>query len=471
MGNDAKVTYDVLIVGGGTAGLPAAFAAAERGARVAIVEGTSRLGGTCAFSWGQMSGGGTRIQARKGIEDSAAMHYEDAKPITGGTAKDAFLRLATELQGPLIDWLEDEGMVMAPDVPGTLFAHEPYTAARLYWGNDRGQSILEVLLRLLKPHIESGRVDVRLGCEMTALVTDDGGAVRGIRTSDGQEILASNTVLTAGGYAANEKMFAAFHPDYKLYPGTWTHTKGSGIEAARGIGAATWNGENFSLAWAGFYDTTKDYPRYCGIGGLTPQARKPWEILVNQEGLRFQAEDEESYDRRERVLRAQTGNRAWLIFDDTIRQKAPRLFIRWSDDEVAELYKSSKSIVRATTLEELARKCGIEDEAALKRTIESYNRACDTGKDEFGRKHFPCKILNPPFVAVEIASYAVRGPVGLKVDIQFRVLDGNDRPIPNLYAAGEILGGGLFGKAAVAGMGITPALAFGKYLGEMILPL
>ena len=465
------MAYDVLIVGGGTAGLPAALGAARRGGRVVVVEQTGSLGGTCAFSWGQMSGGGTRIQKRKGIEDSAALHYEDAKRITGGTAKDEFLRLATELQGPLIDWLEDEGMVMAPEVPGTLFAHEPYTAARLYWGNDRGQSILKVLLELLQPHIDSGRIEVKLNTEMAELLVDDTGAVVGIRTTDGQLIRAASTVLTSGGYAANEKMFEEFHPDTTLYPGTWEMTRGSGIAAARKIGAALWNGENFSLAWGGFFDTTKEHPRYCGIGGLTPQARAPWEILVNQEGRRFGAEDDPSYDRRERALRAQTGNRAWLVFDDTIRRESPRLFIRWTDAEIEALYRTSKSIVQARSIEELAAKCGIADESVLRQTIADYNAACDKGEDGFGRKSFPRKILNPPFVAIEIASYAVRGPVGIEVDIDFRVLDENDEPIPNLYAAGEILGGGLFGKAAVAGMGITPALAFGKYIGDEILPL
>ena len=147
------------------------------------------------------------------------------------------------------------------------------------------------------------------------------------------------------------------------------------------------------------------------------------------------------------------------------------MFLRWSGETLERLYKNGRTVKKGASLGELADQCGITDKAALAGTVSEYNESCESGLDGFGRKHFPQRIEAGPFYAVEIASYAVRGSIGIKVDTRFRVLDAQDRPIGNLYAAGEILGGGLFGAAAVAGMGITPALAFGKYVGEKLIPL
>ena len=466
-----SVSFDVVIVGGGTTGIPAAIAVAGRGGKVCMVEATGALGGTCAISWGQMSGAGTRIQAEKGIEDTWQDHYEDAVRITQGTGKGDFLRLATRIQGPFIDWLEENGFEMAPEVPGILYAHEPYSAARLYWGNERGQSICKVLFELLQPLIDDGSVSVRLNTAMSEIVCDGNGGVIGVLTESGEEILGRSTFLATGGYSGNKEFYEQMHPGVTLYPGTWEHSRGDGIKAAMGIGAASWNEENFSLAMGGIYDSTTQYPRYCGIGGLTPQVRLPWEILVNQEGRRFMAEDHESYEYRATHLRRQTGNRAWLVFDEAIRENAPNVFMRWSGETLEKLYNNGRTVKKGSSLDELAERCGITDKAALANSVEEYNRACESGKDDFCRKHFPQKIESAPFYAIEIASYAVRGCIGIKVDTRFRVLGKSGGPIRNLFAAGEILGGGLFGAAAVAGMGITPALAFGQYVGETLIPV
>ena len=64
--------YDLIVVGGGNAGMPAAIFAAQRGARVLIIEAASQLGGTLHLSSGEMSAGGTKLQKSKGIEDSAS---------------------------------------------------------------------------------------------------------------------------------------------------------------------------------------------------------------------------------------------------------------------------------------------------------------------------------------------------------------------------------------------------------------
>ncbi|MCH8183614.1 MAG: FAD-dependent oxidoreductase, partial [Proteobacteria bacterium] len=66
--------WDVIIVGAGTAGMPAAIFAAHRGASVLVLEAAPEVGGTLHLSAGQMSAAGSRLQAEKGIEDTPDEH-------------------------------------------------------------------------------------------------------------------------------------------------------------------------------------------------------------------------------------------------------------------------------------------------------------------------------------------------------------------------------------------------------------
>ena len=77
---------DVLVVGAGTAGIPAAVYAARRGAKVVLLEGQDKIGGTLHVSSGHMSAGGTRLQAERGISDSGEAHYDDVMRISRGTS-------------------------------------------------------------------------------------------------------------------------------------------------------------------------------------------------------------------------------------------------------------------------------------------------------------------------------------------------------------------------------------------------
>ncbi|MBT7449196.1 MAG: FAD-binding protein, partial [Rhodospirillaceae bacterium] len=80
------------------------------------------------------------------------------------------------------------------------------------------------------------------------------------------------------------------------------------------------------------------------------------------------------------------------------------------------------------------------------------------------------KIENGPFYGIKSMGITVLSPEGLEVDDHLRVLNTKGEAIPNLYAAGEVLGfGRTSGDAFVGGLSLTPALAFGKILGERIL--
>ena len=63
-----ETIWDVIVIGAGSAGMPLAICAAERGGRVLVLDGNDHLGGQLHWSSGQLSAAGTRLQAAKGIQ-------------------------------------------------------------------------------------------------------------------------------------------------------------------------------------------------------------------------------------------------------------------------------------------------------------------------------------------------------------------------------------------------------------------
>lgn len=98
--------YDLIVIGAGTAGIPAAIFAAARGARVLMLDAANDIGGTLHLSTGQMSAAGTKLQASLGIVDSAQAHFDDVMRISKGTADPELVRLAVDNAATSFDWLK-----------------------------------------------------------------------------------------------------------------------------------------------------------------------------------------------------------------------------------------------------------------------------------------------------------------------------------------------------------------------------
>lgn len=459
--------YDAIVIGAGPAGLTTAIAAADRGAKVALLEAAPQVGGAMLINRGQLSGAGTKLQAERGIIDTPQRHFDDAIRISRGTAARDFLALAVELQGPFIDWLMDNGFEMGANMPRIIHGHEAYDEARTYWGREDGLSILKVLRPMLEAHVAAGRVDVFTETPAQTLLRDASGAVSGVRAEDGRTFAGRKVVIASGGYAANPALFARLHEGATLWSGSYKYSTGRGVEMGEEAGGAIILKETFLPNFGGFLDHTLEQPRYRAPGGLTPQDRPPWEIVVNREGVRFYREDNESVDERTELLIAQTESLGFVIYDEAIRREAPSIF-SYFPDKSDRFYEPEGVIESAASLVALAEKCGI-DAKNLQATVARYNEAVAAGVDvEFGRAHMPRQISQAPFYALPIVSYTVRGYAGLKVDLDFRVLTEAGQPVEGLYAVGEALGSLLSGKGSVGGMSLTPALAFGRYLGERL---
>ncbi len=475
--------YDVIVVGAGTAGIPCAAAAAARGARVLLVEQNVDVGGTLHLSAGQMSAAGTRLQRERGIEDHPRLHFQDAMRISKNTADPRLVNLAVNLAPGTIDWLMAEGFAMDPECPKIFHGHEAYTIARTYWGVDGGLSVLEVLRRVLTRQLRRGNLELRIRTSLVGLVQDGRyGPVSGVKLqdTDGKEetVLAKNVVLTTGGYGANGRLFPRLTEGHALYSASMPTSNGSGILIGAHAGGLVRNGDKYLPTFGGI--AMKGNPNrvdFYRMPSLTPQVRPPWEIFVNLRGERFVAEDHPSVHEREDRLMEQPEMSFWIVFDEKIFRKAPPLLGQggglagadWTPEAVEEAFAEHPSFKTADSIADLAKACGM-DADTLFATIDEYNHAVEAGSDRFGRKHFPAKIGKRPLRAIKAHGATLKTPAGLSVNTDLQVVNRDGKAIPNLYAAGEAIGGGtLSGRSFVGGMSVTPALGFGRYLGSNIL--
>jgi len=465
--------WDVIVVGGGTAGLPVATFAAARGARVLVIDAAPDVGGTLHLSTGQLSAAGTKLQAKKGVADTTQAHYDDIMRISKNTADPALVRLAVDNAADTFDWLQDNGFMPLEEHPVLGRAHEPYSERRYYWGVDGGLTILATLRQPFQAQVDAGRVSVKLSTEVTELVTDAQGAVVGVK-ADGpggaETIHGQNIVLACGGYSSNGAMFQELNGVPQYYNGAYPYAQGAGIRLGQSVGGVLRGHEYYLCGYSAVLDSDA-IPAGMTVRPLHhPDMRQPWEIHVNVRGERFVQEDVDSVDVREHALLAQPDLRRWVIYDDAIAKASPPQFTDGDKKSEMAYFDGHPMFKKADTLDALADAAGI-DAGGLLASVAAYNDAIKTGTpDPMGRQHRPSAIEQAPFYAIRVQGTSISSTVGLAVDDTLQVIDQKKNPIANLYAAGELLGSGqTMGDSFCGGMMATPALTFGRLLGQHIL--
>jgi fumarate reductase flavoprotein subunit len=476
-GAPASRRWDVIVVGAGNSGIPAAIFAARRGASVLMIEAAERIGGSLLLSSGQMSAAGTRLQQTLGIEDSPQDHYDDIMRISQGTANPQIVRLAVQHAGPMADWLLGAGFVPREGHPVLGGGgHDPYSRARYFWGENGGLSILRVLERELQPQIDAGRVTPLLQTRASVLLQRRvGGPVSGVVATgpDGKavEYRGRSVVLTSGGYGSNSAMFEQLEGLRDYADTVYPYSQGAGITMGLAAGGYLRGAElRQPLFNAVLQDDAVPSPLLLRLV-TDPLQRPPWEIFVNVRGERFLCEDTPTFDAKEKALKRQPEERCWVVFDDAILQAAPSMSRGWKKQEIIDGFGSFTTFSKADSLAALAAAAGI-DAAGLAATVADYNAGQATGRDRLGRSHLPLPISKPPFYAIRMQGYYLLDTAGLAVDGSLRAIRADGKPIPNLYVAGELIGmGTLQGSSYCGGMSVTPALTFGKLLGERLLPV
>jgi succinate dehydrogenase/fumarate reductase flavoprotein subunit len=465
--------WDVVIVGAGTAGIPCALAAADQGARVCVVEKEADVGGTLHVSGGHMSAGGTRRQRERGITDSPERHLADLLRITRGTINREIARVAVEEAPHTLDWLDDLGFPFEAVTPSLVFGHEPYDTPRTYWGANAAKDILATLRPEWERRVQDGAITLLAEHTLEDLLVESGEVVGvRVRGADGVvELRAGTVALTTGGYASNPELFAErTGKPFPLVSVAPLASQGEGIVAAERIGAA-FRGADLQLPTAAGIAAPRGSGRsdyWAAFPNLMAPDRPPREIYVDAAGRRFLNEDDQSPDHRERVMHDLPNTEWWVIFDDASIDDGAALVPNWGGAGLRAKAAEGDVAWVSDDLRELARMAGI-DPHGLMRTVAGYNEAVRSGHDPLGRTSLKHPVARPPYYALLISATTFITFGGLAIDAEQRVLDDRGRPIPGLYAAGEIIGAAATsGNAFCGGMLVTPALSLGRRLGRAI---
>lgn len=461
-----------VVIGGGTAGMAAASELAVGDDAVLVLEATDRLGGTLHVAAGHLAAAGTALQRERGIEDGPEQHLEEVVNRTDGQVDVELLRTVVEDAADAVEWLSSAGFAPLPDHP-VLAGRSPYdTVPRTIWGEGGGLAVLAALRGLFERAERCGRLRTCTGTRLTSLVRD-GSRVSAVdwTRSDGTSgrLRGERFILATGGYGGSNAAFRSLSGAAPLAIAP-SHADGSGLLAAERAGASLRNLDRFIPTYGGIEDPDfpgRVHPRPF-MPELDPTRRAPWELHVNAEGRRFVAEDEPDLDIRRRQLLKQPDLKFWVIYDSRIEREAPPLFPGVRPEQIEDAFEVHPAFVRAVSLDELAATTGLPA-GPLAVTLRDYNRAAASGRDSFGRVYLPSPVGEAHYQAILNHGSATKGPGGVVVGSDLRVIDDRGRPFENLWAVGEVLGGTtLSGTAFVSGMGITPAIVLGRRVGRML---
>jgi tricarballylate dehydrogenase len=469
-------TYDVVVVGGGVAGLTAACAAAENGARVALVDRATEA----------EAGGNTRYTEaflRMASIDETAEGFEDTLVDDFMGHPDPSLMHEAALPAARRSALYKAHHVVDPDYVGELAAQAPAT---LRWMHGHGMRF-EFLptpflttsttrmapvgggLAIVETMGKAARgLGVELHFETTArsLLTGPDG-VHGIsaHTPHGRIELHGRVVLASGGYQGNAEMMARYHGDRAMSTRPvargGNYNKGEGIEMALALGAAT--AGNFSLFHAEPVDPRSGEPEaaiFCF----------PYGVLVNAEGRRFVDEArgpiDAWYERTTRDIHAQTNGIAWVVLDHQAL----------AVPNIRSGIRTDQPPARGATLAELAAAIGVPADV-LEETVAAYNDACPSA-DGFdhtrpdglattglspAKSNWARPVAKGPYEAYPIMAANVFTFGGLKTTPGAEVLDRDGHVIPGLYAAGEITG--LYYSNYTGSTSVLRGATFGRLAG------
>ncbi len=445
--------YDVIVIGAGAAGLSAAVAAADTGARVLVVEGDTQVGGSSRLSGGHFYAAGTSVQAQAGVYgDTADAMFEHYMTLNQWLVDPAVVRRYCDLSAPTFEWLQALGVkfpaqgVYPSGVGSIPRGHQP---------EGSGEAVVQVL----DGHRSHKGVDLVLQSRVTGLITDADGQVTGLQIGEDSANCAA-VIMATGGFGANADMLKTYYPDAAA-SGDWgwyigsAGAQGDGIALGQRVGA-TLAGHNRGLLLV-----TPGFSRDLEV--LLPN----WLILVNQAGRRF-ADESAPYTVLGGLITHQQ-SAVFAVFDEQARRDAkPNSMSQayWVADVLAR--KAEEGVIhRANTLADLAASAGV-DPRGLQGTVARYNFDAQNGADSaFFKSGGLQSISEPPFYAVEVRPAIVCWTgTGLRIDADTRVLGEDEKPIAGLYAAGETVGN-LHGDRYVGGGGsFGPCIVFGKLAGE-----
>jgi fumarate reductase flavoprotein subunit len=480
MASDSRAfASEVVVVGGGGAGLAGAVSAASAGASVTLIEKCETLGGTTGIAIGSFTASGTLLQKNMGIQDTPEWHDEDMSAFAGH--RDALnnvklRRYFAQNSNATLEWLYSLGLQFygpSPEPPNRVpRMHNVIPSAKTYIAMFQAKA-LSLGVRILPGH-KALRLIQDADHRVTGVIAEGpGGAQVRLEASKG-------VILAAGDYSNGAAVKQQFLPrDVAAIDGINPNSTGDGHLLAREAGADLVNMELVYGPELRFISPPKPpfaqllpaNPRLARVlGTLVRFVPRPilhrmlkrllvtWQhpetslfrdgaLLINRNGQRFC--DETSTP--ELAVAGQPVKSAWILLDGKLAQRysawphyistAPDIAYAYVEDYRRlrpDIYADGKS------LDDLAVTMGW-NAADLKESVAAYNRAATGGApDPFERRQFSSPLVEPPFIALgPLKSWIVTTEGGVRINQDMEALDSFGVPIPGLYAAGSNGMGGI----------------------------
>ncbi len=504
-GNGIKWDYtaDVVVIGAGVAGLPAAITARDNGASVIIVDENFDIGGRGILSGGRVQvGGGHALQQKLGIKDTPDMIFNDWVRFDHSESRFSdrdLIRVFADENVPTYDFLIENGVefiekpIRSPDAStvNRIFVTKEWHIPSQVIAPRRNRNGSGLVRRLEESARKKG-VQIFLKHKMLSIVRErhNAGRVLGITTVAGSnpvKIQARKGVIIAtGGHSGNVNFRRIFDPrlteEYQQACEPYVHQGADGELAAMDIGASLWSTANQTADGAAQITKTRHIGCRWGYSSLVyepdspmfPQARatgltvRDWQnmIFVNQNGQRFWNEADGShaffnacmaYNGDKQKLNG--GGPIWAIFDSAAVERE-----KWKPapphvDPDGYFYSADTIAELATKIKNPYQKRPIP-EAALQEAVNRYNGFVTAGADADFKKPTPLhKIEKPPFYAAWATPILHDTLTGIRTNTDSQVIDTRGEIIPGLYCAGESQGG-------FAQHGLTRCIVFGRLAGR-----
>lgn len=461
--------YDLVIIGTGVAGSTAAVAAAEAGPEmdIAIVERApeGEHGGNSRW---------TDAYMRLNPDGTPAEDFRaDFERFSKGKADMEIVDAIAERAKETIDWLKSHGVKFEPLDTMFLTSNRPRL---LPVGG--GLAIVEAMLEDAK----AAGVDVLYETTADTLIRSEQGEIEGlwVREADGRSrrIGSDAVVIASGGFEGNPRMLTEYIDgevtDLETIAEGGKFNRGEGIKMAVDVGAET--SGHFSHFHAEPYDPRSDAPEAAVMAF-------PYGILVNKDGERFVDEGgrtvDEQYEYVARRIREQPDQVAYLISDQKLYDvpKIEQSIATPVDPYEGDADYSGTEDPLETTVRNLAANFEVDDDALVK-TVSAYNDGVTD--DEFDpfvldgkrsdttppKSNWAQPLDTPPFVAYPVKCANVFTFGGVATNRNGQVVTPDDRPIPGLYAAGEVTG--LYYHKYTGATSVLRSLIFGRTAGQHV---
>lgn len=495
------VETEVLVVGGGCAGLFAAASAAENGAKVMMIE--KLLFHSTERHW--LGAVGSRAAKEAGVDFDKRELVEELMKYASCRADQKLIQLWADRSGETIDWLAD---LMAEKVPGTKMhmewdiGHGSHGSYKVFptmhnLQNDDTQETVDYFVPVVD-YIKSLGVEIRYETPLVQIERQEGGRVSGVIAQSGEKYIRINAskgvILCCGGYSADKEMLKELNPTaYKSITGTDSHgyNTGDGIKAAVWIGAAKDDDGTAMLFDRGAIQADRFIDGNWDDSGFLIFGSHPF-LKVNLKGERF-VNESLPYDFMLHAGSLQPKRLYNTIFDSNWHEHVKQMdqigcariepsqsggllqiFNHESAEGLLQGLIEGGYVQQADTLEELAEKLHIPSDQFVA-TVSRYNELCAKGDDEdFGKESYRMLALDKaPFYGARQGATILCTLDGLRINTNMNVLDTEGEPIEGLYAAGDC-SGGFFAHnypEYIVGVAIGRTLTFGRIAGEVVASL